>query len=246
MIVAHRGASRVAPENTIPAFELAWEQGSDAIEADFHLTSDGQVVCIHDSDTKRVSGEKLVVRESSLGDLHRLDVGAYHGEKFAGTRLPTMADVLATIPKDKTIYVELKTGVEIVNPMLHEIKRSGIQKEQVVVIAFNAETLRALKALDSAYKTYWLCQFSIDHHAEALKPTEASVFETLQRIKADGLSTNPMISPSFVALLKDMGYTWHVWTVDDLETAKRMMALDVDSITTNKPELLVSHLSTHS
>lgn len=74
MIVAHRGASKEAPENTIPAFTLAWKQGADAVEGDFHLTADGYIVCIHDKDTKRVADRKLVVAESSLEDLRKLDV----------------------------------------------------------------------------------------------------------------------------------------------------------------------------
>ena len=69
LIVAHRGASRDAPENTLPAFELAWAQGADAIEGDFHQTKDGQIVCIHDKDTEKVSGKRLVVRKSLLRDL---------------------------------------------------------------------------------------------------------------------------------------------------------------------------------
>ena len=65
LIVAHRGASRDAPSNTIPAFQLAWKQGADAIEGDFHLSKDGEIVCFHDADTKRVAGTQLVVRQST-------------------------------------------------------------------------------------------------------------------------------------------------------------------------------------
>lgn len=70
-IVAHRGASHDAPENTLAAFELAWEQGADAIEGDFHLTQDGHIVCLHDKDTKRTAGKKLVVGKSSLEELRK-------------------------------------------------------------------------------------------------------------------------------------------------------------------------------
>jgi glycerophosphoryl diester phosphodiesterase len=76
-IVAHRGASADAPENTLPAFELAWKQGADAIEGDFHLTRDGKIVCIHDYDTQRVSGSKRVVKDSTLDELRALDAGAW-------------------------------------------------------------------------------------------------------------------------------------------------------------------------
>ena len=69
MIVAHRGSSHQAPENTLPAFELAWEQGADAVEGDFLLTGDGKIVCFHDKDTKRLTGLKLEVAKTSFADL---------------------------------------------------------------------------------------------------------------------------------------------------------------------------------
>ena len=79
MIVAHRGASSDAPENTLPAFRRAWELGADAIEGDFRLTKDGRIVCIHDKDTKRVADAKLVVSDATLAQLRTLDVGGAHG-----------------------------------------------------------------------------------------------------------------------------------------------------------------------
>ena len=79
MVVAHRGASGEAPENTIPAFKLAWRQGADAIEGDFHLTKDGQVVCIHDANTKKVAEKNLVVKNTTLAELKKLDVGIKKG-----------------------------------------------------------------------------------------------------------------------------------------------------------------------
>lgn len=82
VIVAHRGASHDAPENTLPAFELAWEQGADAIEGDFHLTRDGHIICLHDKDTKRTAGVKLVVKNSPLAELRKLDVGEWKDPRF--------------------------------------------------------------------------------------------------------------------------------------------------------------------
>ena len=86
-IVAHRGASYDAPENTIAAFKLAWEQGADIAEGDFRLTADGEIVCIHDQDTARVSDDYLVVSKSTLAQLRRIEVGAWKGKKWAGEKL---------------------------------------------------------------------------------------------------------------------------------------------------------------
>lgn len=98
MIVAHRGASRDAPENTLSSFTLAWKLGADAIEGDFRLTKDGHIVCIHDEDTKRVVGRKLIVAESALADLRKLDVGAYYGDDYKDCMIPPIAEVFSTIP----------------------------------------------------------------------------------------------------------------------------------------------------
>ncbi|MEM7392442.1 MAG: glycerophosphodiester phosphodiesterase family protein [Verrucomicrobiota bacterium] len=93
IVVAHRGASKDAPENTLPAFNLAWEQGADAIEGDFHLTADDKIVCIHDRDTEEVASVKKIVRQSTLAELKRLDVGSWKGKQWADTRIPTLAEV---------------------------------------------------------------------------------------------------------------------------------------------------------
>ena len=77
LIVAHRGSSFERPENTLPAFELAWEQGADAIEGDFLLTKDKQIVCIQDHSTKHLANRNLVVGESTLEELRELDVGSH-------------------------------------------------------------------------------------------------------------------------------------------------------------------------
>src|SRR3954447_2364486 len=86
LIIGHRGASFDAPENTAAAFGLAFLQGADGIEADFHLSSDGEIVCIHDATTGRTAGVDLVVAETSLKELKRLDVGLWKGREFPGER----------------------------------------------------------------------------------------------------------------------------------------------------------------
>src|SRR5689334_354029 len=108
LVVAHRGASHEAPENTLAAFRLAWEQGADAIEGDFYLTRDREIVCIHDDNTKRTSGEDLSVAASTLAQLRRLDVGRWKDPKWKGERIPTLTEVLATIPAGKRIFIEIK------------------------------------------------------------------------------------------------------------------------------------------
>ena len=234
LIVAHRGASRDAPENTIPAFQLAWEQGADAIEGDFHLSKDGEIVCFHDADTKRVAGTQLVVRQSTLAELKQLDVGATHGVAFNGTRIPTIAEVFATIPQGKKIFIEVKCGAEIIPTLLNEIDQSGLTQEQIVVISFNKQVIQQLKIKAPQYKASWLCSFKKQETGE-ITPALATVLKTLKQIQADGLSSNTAVPASVIEAVSQQGYEWHVWTINDLNTARRMQALGVLSITTDVP-----------
>jgi len=234
LIVAHRGASRDAPGNTIPAFQLAWEQGADAIEADFHLSKDGEIVCFHDADTERVAGTQLVVRQSTLAELKQLDVGATHGVAFNGTRIPTIAEVFATIPEGKKIFIEVKCGAEIIPTLLNEIDQSGLTQEQIVVISFNKQVIQQLKIKAPQYKASWLCSFKKQETGE-ITPSLATVLKTLKQIQADGLSSNTAVPASVIEAVSQQGYEWHVWTINDLKTARRMQALGVLSITTDVP-----------
>jgi len=103
LVVAHRGASHAAPENTLAAFKLAWKEGADAIEGDFFLTKDQEIVCTHDRTTQRLNKEKLNldVAKSTLEELRALDVGSWKNEKWKGERMPTLAEVMATVPDGK-------------------------------------------------------------------------------------------------------------------------------------------------
>jgi len=230
MIVAHRGASREAPDNTIPAFQLAWQQGADAIEVDVHLTTDGHIVCTHDR----------------IGPATLADLRAQHAERYAdpfkGTTIPTLAEVFSTIPDQKRIYIEIKCGVEIVAPLLEEIRKSGLKSNQVVLISFKQEVLQTLKARAPQYKVYWLCGFKKQKTGE-VAPSLETVLSTLNAIKADGLDANAAMPESFIAPLIKQGYEWHVWTVNDVEQAKRMKTLGVQSITTDVPGHKSRHLA---
>src|SRR5690606_30177088 len=159
MIVAHRGASHDAPENTMAAFNLAWEQGADGVEGDFYLTSDGKIVCTHDRDTKRVAGKKLVVEESTLEELQALDVGSWKDPKFKDERMPTLADVLASVPAGKKLFIECKSGAKIVEPMIRECKASKVPLENMVVISFNKDVIAACHEQWPELKTHWLCDY---------------------------------------------------------------------------------------
>jgi len=241
-IVAHRGASKEAPENTLPAFALAWEQGADAIEGDFHLTRDGHIVCLHDSNTKKVADRNLVVADSTLAALRTLDVGLSHGQAFRGTVIPTLSEVFATVPDRRLIYVEIKCGPEIVPRLLEEIEKSQLQRKQIVVISFQKGVIRRVEAKAPDLKTMWLSGFRKDQTGR-ITPTAAEVLATLRSIKADGFSSSKDgVTKVLIDEIKRNGFEYHVWTVDDAATAKKFQRWGARSITTNVPGSLKAAL----
>ncbi|NQU20492.1 MAG: glycerophosphodiester phosphodiesterase [Candidatus Nealsonbacteria bacterium] len=243
LIVAHRGASADAPENTLPAFKLAFRQGADAIEGDFRLTADGQIVCIHDADTKRVAGAKLVVAKSTLQQLRTLDVGLWRGVQFKGTTIPTFAEVLAVVPAGKLIYVEVKGPATMVPRLLEEIGRSGLRNEQVVLIAFDAGVIRAAKDKAPQLKGCWLSGFEKDGWGR-VTPSLKTILATLKQTGANGFSSShEIISEPVVRRIQKEGYEYHVWTVDDLNVAKRFRRWGAGSITTNVPAYIKKGIS---
>lgn len=244
LIVAHRGSSKDAPENTIPAFKLAWKQNSDAIEGDFFLTKDGEIICTHDKATKRFNKKNLVIKDNLLADLQKLDVGAWHSKKFAGTKMPTIADVFATIPEGKQIYIEIKCGPEIVPKLLQEIEKSGLKDEQIVVISFNSSVIKKLKEMAPQFTANWLSGFKRGVTGK-LKPTLEDALATLKSIKADGFSSSRKgITKDFIKRVKEAGFQYHVWTVDNPNEAKKLADWGAESITTNVPAVIRSSLAT--
>jgi glycerophosphoryl diester phosphodiesterase len=131
-IIAHRGFSAKAPENTIAAFELAWTSGADACELDIHLTADGEVVVIHDKDTKRTfPGENKVIAQSKLAELPGIS---------------TLTETLATMPTDRGRFViEIKTGAEIVPALVKVLEPLQLRAKQLVIISFQREACIAAK-----------------------------------------------------------------------------------------------------
>lgn len=242
MIVAHRGASNDALENTLAAFNLAWQQGVDAIEGDFQLTKDGVIVCFHDKNTIRLCDKKIPIAQATLAELQKLTLDNDHNEDYDDIFIPTLTDVFATLPKGKKIYIEIKSGVEIISVLLDEIQNSAIALEQIAILCFSAEVVYALKSQCPNLPVFWLAD--ITRNADGvLSPSLENIIEQLIRCKADAFSSNhEYIDEDFVKGIIAMGYDYHVWTVDDLPIAKRFIAWGAKSVTSNVAGLLKAAL----
>jgi len=234
MIVAHRGASKDAPENTLEAFRLAWLQNADAIEGDFRLTKDDQIVCMHDENTLRTCGEKLIVSESSYSELCRLDA-SFQFDNIPSQSVPLLSDVFKTVPDNKDVYIEVKCGPEIVPALITAIINSNLRKEQISIIAFDTSVIKALKSVAPHIKANLL-------YDVALPVDSSELLDRLKNTKADGLGSNNMNSKELIDVITQAGFEYHSWTVDDSKTAKKLLEWGVNSITTNRPGYLKQQL----
>jgi len=247
LIIAHRGASRDAPENTLAAFRLAWEQDTDGIETDIQLTRDGHVVCIHDADTRKVADRNLVVRNSALEELQQLDVSVRHGAKFRGERIPTLSEILETVPPGKLVYLDIKCGPEIIPPMLAVVDAASLTPEQVTFLAFDAEIIRELKERAPDFKAHWLCRIRKGRFFGRLRPSIEEVLTTLRESRADGFATRHSdITDTFITTVTAKGYEHHVWTVNSTDAAARFKKLGTTSIITDVPALLKASFAEES
>ncbi|MCC6491611.1 MAG: glycerophosphodiester phosphodiesterase [Pirellulales bacterium] len=245
-IVAHRGASHDAPENTLAAFKLAFEQGADGVEGDFYLTSDSKIICCHDRDTERTAGVKHVIKETAFDVLRSLDVGAWKDEKYRGERMPTLEEAIAVIPQGKMFFIELKTGPEIVAPLVATLKKSPLELEQIVIICFNEKTIAECERQWPELRCHWLTGYKKDEQTGEYSPTEEQVEQTLERMKCDGLGSdgNPeQFDADFIKELCADGWCeFHVWTIDEADVARYYQKLGTWSITTNRPGWLRKQL----
>lgn len=249
LIIAHRGASGHAPENTLAAFKLAWEQGADGIEGDFHLTRDGRIICLHDADTRRTApgGAPLTVRQSTLDELRALDVGVWKGEAFRGERIPTLDEVMAIVPAGKRLFLEVKCGTEIVEPLVEALEAGPLGKDQVTLISFNDTVITQFKSVAPEWRASWLVDIQPDASG-APQPPAISLIEALGRLPAEaaGLQADETLDARYFAALKAAGFERHVWTINSPAAARRFVAFGADSLTTDVPGALRQALVTGS
>ena len=238
-IVAHRGASHDAPENTLAAFRLGFEQGADAIEGDFRMTRDGVIIAMHDVDLRRTTGDPRRVKDVDFEDVQQLDAGSWGrwvGSAFIGERVPRLEEVLAIVPEARVLFIEVKGTRTMVPALIETIARSALDRDRVAIISFDARVIAAGKRQIPEVKALWITAFK---DADGIwTPTAAEAIANAKRMSADGIDVqaNPeVVTSEFVAEVHAAGLECHVWTIDDPEVARKIRSTAVDSITTNRP-----------
>ncbi|MEY2409042.1 MAG: glycerophosphoryl diester phosphodiesterase [Verrucomicrobiota bacterium] len=235
-IIAHRGASRDAPENTLAAIRLAWEQGADAVEIDVHQSRDGHIVVIHDAHTRKTAGVMRRVRTQTLDELGALDVGRWKHRRWAGERIPTFAQVLDEIPAGKRLFVELKCGPDCLPEWVDTVRRSGKKPQQIVPIGFSLTTMKLLKWALPQLEVAWVQGFRRTWHGR-WTPTAEKLIAAARHANLDALDLGGRgpVNETFTEKIHAAGLKLYIWTVDSPRQAKRLSSAGVDGLTTNRP-----------
>lgn len=238
LIIAHRGASADAPENTLASIREAWSQKADGAEFDIRLTKDGKIVLMHDDSAKRTTGKNLVVKDQPLDKLRKLDAGSWKGEKWKGEPVPLLEDVLKELPAEKFCYIEIKSGTEILPELARVIKESGKAAGQLRIIAFDFETLVKSESLIPGVKTLWIVDGKKNQvTGRKTYPDLASLAEKAAAAGIEGLNLNQgfPLDRAATDAIKAKGLTVAVWTVNDPATAKRLSMAGIDALSTDLP-----------
>jgi glycerophosphoryl diester phosphodiesterase len=239
-IIAHRGASYLAPENTMASVMLGWKKGAD-VEVDVHLSKDNRIMVIHDSSTKKTGKTDLNVKDTPSRELRKLDVGSFKAAEYVGEQIPFLTDVIKTIPPGRKLYVEIKCEKEVL-PILEKLISQSGKMSQIVIIGFNLETVTLSKQLIDV-PTYWLKGTEKDKETEKWIPHSPQLVQIAKNKGLDGLDVHYAgVTKEFTDAVKASRQKLYVWTVDNPKEAIRLVELGVAGITTNRPEWLRKQL----
>lgn len=229
---AHRGASSYAPENTIPSFELGVKMQANGIETDVQKTKDGVLVLFHDSNLVRICGRPEAISDLTYQELLQLDFGIHKGERYRNTKIPTLEEFLQKFAdKDLQFAIELKvTGIE--KETLELIRTYGCL-DRTIFTSNLWQALINMHAIDPTVRLGYLAKLLNDHLLEAAK--ECGIGQICP--KAD------ILTPEWNQRLRDAGFSVRAWGIENEELMKRMMALKVDGMTVNFPDVLYAYLN---
>jgi len=233
MAIAHRGASSYAPENTFAAYDLALEMGAQHIELDVHLTTDGQVVVIHDDLLDRTTDGTGPVAACSLAEIKALDAGAWFGPALAGERIPTLSEVLERYGRRAHLHTEIKGQTPGLVPATLGLVRQQDLTEHVTITSFHLSALEETRRLADELPTGWLVS-AID---------EAIVADTLRLGLTQLCPRADIVTAEMVNDLHGRGLVVRAWGVGDERLMRAALEAGVDGMTVNFPDVLLASLA---
>ena len=235
---AHRGASAVAPENTLAAFQGARKVGADGVELDVMLTADGEVVVRHDYVLGRTTNGRGRVRDHTLAELKCLDAGAWFGPQFAGERVPTLREVCAWAGQDMLLNIELKTM---------DVGRSELEAKTVALVREFRLERRAVLSSFNPFSLRRVKRIAPELHTGLLYAADLPIYlrRAWLRPVAQPNALHPhfsMVGDAYMRWARGGGYRVNVWTPDEISDVQRLIGLRVDGIITNRPDRLAALL----
>lgn len=238
LVIAHRGFSGQAPENTLIAFKNAIELGCDMIELDIHLSKDREVVVIHDNTLNRTTNGQGRIDDFTLSELKKLDAGSWFGARFSGERIPTLKEVLQMSKDRIPVNIEIKHSKEGKYPIeelaekaLKEVKEVGMIN-QVNFFSFHPIALKRIR--DKEPKA-WVTFLYHETWTNLWDITKGEDYPIL------GLRDKHLTKEGIVQIQKK-GLQVYVWTVDTPEEIEKFINWGVDGIITNHPDRLIKFL----
>lgn len=228
-IFAHRGTSSEAPENTLAAIKLAWQQSADGVEIDIRLSRNGQIVVIHDGNTERTTGKNRIIANKTLNEIQSLDAGSWKDRKWKDEKIPALEEVLKVVPAGKQIMIEIKTGPEIITVLKRIIKHCKLKSRQIILASFSLTTAYAARRSFPNHEVILISKYPGN--------TFPALIRKIKQMKLDGLSLQACsaIDRVLVSTLRIQKLKFYVWTINAVSNAKRYAELGVDGIITNYP-----------
>jgi glycerophosphoryl diester phosphodiesterase len=145
LIIAHRGDSYDATENTLRAVNLAWLRNTDGVEIDVHLSKDKEIIVFHNNKIKNSYGKSVAIKSETLKNLKKYSVGKNKKDKPYNERIPTLKEVLLSVPPNKYLFIEIKCGTEIIPYLKNVLRNSQIESSKIKIIGFNLKKVSIIK-----------------------------------------------------------------------------------------------------
>ena len=249
--LAHRGASSLAPENTIEAFRLALEAGAGGLELDVHMTSDGHIVVIHDATVDRTTSGTGAISEMTIEELRRTDAGYNFSPDGGGTRpyrgrgskVPTLEEVLSEFP-GVAVNIDIKAGSSGIEAAVLGVIREANALGRVLVVSTLHSTVRRFRRISGS------------HVSTGASRWETGIFYLLSRLHLEWLTRPdydalqvppvhrgfPLVTPRFIAAAHSRGVRVDAWTINQPDEMRRLLDLGVDVIMTDRPGTLTEVL----
>ena len=246
LVIGHRGFCQIAPENTLPSFQLAIAAGADLVELDYYPSKDGKLVVIHDHDldrttdaTNRWKQTKIKVESKTAAELQSLDAGSWFEPRYAGTRLPLLAEALDTIQKGSVTLIERKAGAPA--DCIKLLRDKGLINH-VVVQSFDWGYLHAFHEQEPAQMLGALgppTQLSDGRKPSGMdKELSAAWLDELQKAGAKVAVWSQKVSKEAVAQAHQRGLKVWIYTINDPAKANELLDMGVDGIITNNTALI--------